>query len=103
MLGDIPSVAFKVTNFTRQNMQVLEGRWESIKTALTRAVTLVSEFGFSEHSLTAHNAVLPIAHYLYRGMSTRGISTKRTEARLNGGLFDPFSRRVRGAALRIIF
>ena len=66
MLGDIPSVAFKVTNFTRQNMQVLEGRWESIKTALTRAATLVSEFGFSEHSLTAHNSVLPIAHYLYR-------------------------------------
>lgn len=75
MLGDIPSVAFKVTNFTRQNMKLLEERWESIKTALIRSVTLVSEFGFSEHSLTAHNAVLPIAYYLYqRNVSPRHIS-----------------------------
>ncbi len=66
MLADVGSVRFRITNFNRDNMKLLEARWDRITRAVRAAVELVSRFGFSQSSLTAHNAVLPIAHYLYR-------------------------------------
>ncbi len=66
MLSDIGSVGFKVDNFNRANMDTFESKWEDIKQALTLTVQLVSSFGFTGQSLTAHNAILPIAYYLYR-------------------------------------
>lgn len=66
MLAGANSVGFRVTNFTRNNMKLLEDRWDRITAAVSTAVALVASFGFSESSLRAHNAVLPIAHYLYR-------------------------------------
>lgn len=66
MLAGVTSVGFRVTNFTRNNMKLLEDRWDRITSAVGTAVALVASFGFSESSLRAHNAVLPIAHYLYR-------------------------------------
>ena len=65
MLSDIGRVGFKVDNFNRENMDTLESKWEDIKRALTLTVQLVSSFGFTGHSLTAHNAILPISYYLY--------------------------------------
>ena len=66
MLGGVGSVKFKVTNFNRENMRLLENRWDPITRALRIAVELVGRFGFSRSSLSANNAVLPIAYYLYR-------------------------------------
>ena len=66
MLSDIGSVGFKVGNFTEHNMQRFESKWEDIKRALTLTVRLVSNYGFSEQNLRAHNAILPIAYYLCR-------------------------------------
>ncbi len=65
MLSDIGSVGFKVDNFNRQNMEVLESRWSAIKEALTLTVELVSSFGFSSATLRADSALLPIAYYLF--------------------------------------
>ena len=65
MLSDIGRVGFKVDNFNRENMDTFESQWEDIKRALILTVQLVSSFGFTGHSLTAHNAILPIAYYLY--------------------------------------
>ena len=65
MLSDIGRVGFKVDNFNRENMDKLESKWEDIKRALTLTVQLVSSFGFTGHNLAAHNAILPIAYYLY--------------------------------------
>ena len=65
MLSDIGRVGFKVDNFNRENMDIFESKWEDIKRALILTVQLVSSFGFTGHSLTAHNAILPIAYYLY--------------------------------------
>ena len=65
MLSDIGRVGFKVDNFNRENMDTLESQWEDIKRALILTVQLVSSFGFTGHSLPAHNAILPIAYYLY--------------------------------------
>lgn len=66
MLADIGSIGFKVENFTARNMETLESNWTSIRTALLRAVELVSSFGFNAHTLRADSALLPIAYYLYR-------------------------------------
>lgn len=66
MLSDIGSVGFKVDNFNRENMGVLEDSWTSVKSALALTVQLVAGFGFSRATLTAHNAILPIAYYLHQ-------------------------------------
>ena len=65
MLSDIGSVGFKVDNFNRENMAILEQRWPSIKDALVLTVELVSSFGFNGATLRADSALLPIAYYLY--------------------------------------
>ena len=65
MLSDIGSVGFKVENFNKENMDIFEGKWDDIKRALTLTVRLVSDFGFDRQTLSAHNAILPIAYYLY--------------------------------------
>ena len=65
MLSDIGSVGFKVENFNKVNMNIFESKWDDIKRALTLTVRLVSDFGFNQQTLRAHNAILPIAYYLY--------------------------------------
>ena len=65
MLSDIGSVGFKVDNFNRSHMNVFEDKWNDIKRALTLTVQLISGFGFSGQTLSAHNAILPIAYYIY--------------------------------------
>ena len=66
MLAGVSSVGFKITNFKSANTRLIEARWDRISRAVRAAVELVARFGFSKNSLSAHNAVLPIAHYLYR-------------------------------------
>lgn len=64
MLADIGSVGFKVENFNRENMEVLEKRWPDVKQSLKLAVQLLASFGFNEKTLRADSAVLPIAYYI---------------------------------------
>ena len=64
MLGEIGSVQFRVTNFNRDNMTVLEQKWESIESALRLAAYLLADFGFSERTLRANSVLLPIAYYV---------------------------------------
>ncbi len=64
VLGDIPDVKFKVTNFNAKNMATIENAWPSIKKALRAAVDLAAAFGFTGATLTANNALIPIAYYL---------------------------------------
>ena len=71
MLCDV-NVAFRVDNFNRANMDVLEASWPDVKRALLLTVSLIDRFGFSRDNLSAANALLPIAYYLYR--SSRGDS-----------------------------
>ncbi|MCY3709505.1 MAG: DUF262 domain-containing protein [Caldilineaceae bacterium] len=66
MLSDIGSVGFKVDNFDRENMKEFESKWAEIRRALILTVRLVESFGFTDRSLTAHSAILPIAYYLYK-------------------------------------
>jgi uncharacterized protein with ParB-like and HNH nuclease domain len=66
VLGDLKDIAFKVDNFNKENMLAIESKWEEIKTALQYAVTLVFAYGYSRTTLTATNAIIPIAYYLLK-------------------------------------
>jgi hypothetical protein len=65
LLTDLPSIAFKVTNFNAANMDTLQRNWQSISAALRLAVRLLADFGFSDRTLNADSVVLPIAYYIH--------------------------------------
>lgn len=65
MLSDIGSVGFKVENFNKTNMEILESKWEAIKDSLRLATNLLSSFGFNGQNLRADSAILPIAYFLH--------------------------------------
>jgi hypothetical protein len=79
MLADIASVGFRVTNFTRDNMLVLEEKWPRIERALKLTVQLVADFGFSDQTLSADSALLPIAYYLYHRDASEAYLTRDSE------------------------
>jgi hypothetical protein len=66
MLADIKSVGFKVENFDRTNMGILEKIWPDVRRACLLAVKLAASFGLNEHTLRADSALLPIAYYLFK-------------------------------------
>lgn len=72
MLSDIGSVGFKVENFSRENMEVLEQKWPEVQRSLIVAVQLLASFGFSGKTLRADSSVLPIAYYIQK----RGLDSK---------------------------
>lgn len=57
-------VRFRTENIRKKNG--LEDIWEKVKESLRLTVRLVARFGFNGHTLTAANAIIPIAYYLYR-------------------------------------
>jgi uncharacterized protein with ParB-like and HNH nuclease domain len=64
VLCDIKDIKFKVDNFTSDNMIKIEEEWESISKSINVAVQLVNHFGFNDKTLTASNALIPIAYFL---------------------------------------
>lgn len=78
MLADIGSVGFKVENFNRENMAVLEQRWPDVKRSLKIAVQLLASFGFNEKTFRADSALLPIAYYIcHRKLDTKYVSSSK--------------------------
>lgn len=65
MLSDIGSVGFKVENFNKANMALLEANWSRIREALLLSVQLLASFGFNSQNLRADSALLPVAYYLF--------------------------------------
>lgn len=76
MLSDIGSVGFKVENFNKANMVLLEANWQPIREALLLTVRLLSGFGFNSQNLRADSAILPIAYYLYACQPGEGYLTR---------------------------
>ncbi len=64
VLSDFTDIAFKVGNFTKDKMQVIERKWDEISQVIHISVELVFSFGFTEKTLTSSNALIPIAYYL---------------------------------------
>ena len=65
VLADVKNIGFRVGNFTRQNMVVIEGLWQRISASLRLAVELVDRFGYDSLTLTSTNALVPVAYYLF--------------------------------------
>ncbi len=87
MLSDIGSVGFKVDNFNRENMKTLENQWPAVKATLKLTIRLLAQFGFTQATLTAHNALLPIAYYLHH--------SKRNDSFLDAQQFEEDRRLIR--------
>jgi hypothetical protein len=66
VLSDFTDIAFKVDNFNKANMNLIEKNWDEISRSLRNAVILVSSFGYSRETLTSNNAVIPIAYHLLK-------------------------------------
>lgn len=85
VLCDFPNIAFKVDNFNRRNMKIIEDSWGNIKTAISLAVQLVASFGYDKKWLISNNALIPIAYYLYKKELPRNFveSSQYSEDRAN--------------------
>ncbi|MDP4203930.1 MAG: DUF262 domain-containing protein [Bacteroidota bacterium] len=63
-LTDNLPIQYKVSNFTKKNLELIEDNWEKIQESIQSSVKLVSRFGFNDKNLVAKLALLPIALYL---------------------------------------
>ena len=66
ILSDFSDIAFKVDNFNKSNMLIIESNWEKISRAIRMAVELIASFGYSRETLTSNNAIIPIAYYIFK-------------------------------------
>ena len=85
VLSDIKDIKFKVDNFSAGNMSLIESEWEEIAKSINVALQLISSFGFSDKTLTAYNAIIPIAYFLKKNKIGEEIlhSTNHSENRKN--------------------
>lgn len=75
VLSDIPTVAFKIINFNKENMKKIEDNWNDIKDALDRTVRLLSTWGYSRDTLVSNNAIIPLAYYIMKKGNPKEILT----------------------------
>ncbi|CAH1210041.1 conserved hypothetical protein [Candidatus Nitrotoga sp. BS] len=59
-------VKFKVDNFTKENMIVIENNWEHSSAAMRAAIELVAKLGYNRDNLAAMNTIIPIAYFIYK-------------------------------------
>ena len=64
VLSDLADIKFKVDNFTKENMSIIESKWDKTSKAVQIAVELVAKLGYSKDNLLASNAVIPIAYFI---------------------------------------
>lgn len=64
VLSGFNDISFKVDNFNRSNMLVIEQNWDELTNAFRMAVELISSFGFSRENITSNNLIIPIAYYI---------------------------------------
>lgn len=66
VMADFKDVKFKVDNFNRENMATIERNWDKTSLAMRSAIELVAKFGYNKDNLTANNALIPIAYFIYK-------------------------------------
>ena len=59
-------VKFKVDNFTKENMSIIEANWDKSSAAMRASIELVSKLGYSRDNLAATNTIIPIAYFIYK-------------------------------------
>ena len=75
---DLP-IQYKVSSFTRENLEKIEDHWETTKDAVRDTIKLVSRFGFTDKNLVTKLALLPIAQYIRNKNATTYITSSATE------------------------
>ena len=75
-------VAYRVSSFTKETCARIKDRWDEIRSATRRAVDAANAFGIDENNLTSHNALIPVALYLYQHpkLTLRGESATEVES-----------------------
>jgi hypothetical protein len=66
VLCDFANIAFKIDNFKKENMLVIEDKWDEVTKAIETAVLLVASLGYNRETLTSHNSIIPIAYFLMK-------------------------------------
>lgn len=66
VLSDFKNFAFKVDNFNKRNMLIIEDNWDEISDSIRLAVKLVSNYGYQRDILTSNTAIIPISYYLLK-------------------------------------
>ena len=59
-------IRFKLANFNLEQVCRFEAAWDDIKKALVSTFELLEALGYSDSLLTAKNAAIPIAYWLYK-------------------------------------
>lgn len=82
ILAGLPDPAFKVENFTRENMRRIDEAWDEIATSLRLAARVAAGFGFSHRTLSGNSVLIPVAHYLHhRGHGESYLGSTKTQDR----------------------
>lgn len=87
VLTDSPDIRFKISNFTRANMDRLAKNWHDIRATLRCTAGLLTASGLTDLTLTADNVAIPVAYYLH----TRGLG----DSYLTSGKYAQDRERVR--------
>ena len=58
-------IRFKVANFSKENAEEFEKKWDKIYKSIHIGFDLIKSFGFIDSWLTSKNAILPIIYYIY--------------------------------------
>lgn len=57
-------IQYKLSSFTKKNLECIEDHWDETKDAIANSIKLVSRYGFTDKNLVARLVLLPIAQYL---------------------------------------
>ncbi len=59
-------IAFRIENFTKEKMSLIESNWDRIFNSLKITFKLIKDFGYSKENLSSNNALIPIAFYIFK-------------------------------------
>ena len=61
----VNDIRFQLKNFTYDNVRIFEDNWHDVRSAIISAFTLLDQLGFSDVTLRAKNAVIPLIYHIY--------------------------------------
>ncbi len=64
-LSDL-DVAFRVQNFNKSNMKIIEDNWDSIKSSINILFKLLKHIGLDKDKISSYNSLIPIIYYIYK-------------------------------------
>jgi uncharacterized protein with ParB-like and HNH nuclease domain len=65
-LTDPLPIQYKVKNFTKHNLSLIENNWTAIKTNIEKTIRLIDKYGFNQKNVTSSAALLPVSFYLLK-------------------------------------